>query len=1317
MRFRPLAGQIPPKTVLPKPVDNGQLWSEGSLRFQRWNGSISVSTGEAARPDAIYAQGDGGRMETTIFTPDLDRLGGLKIQEATEMFGRLLWCEAARLGLVNIVVSGDVTTADGGIDAKAETVGGKGAHSFNYQIKTGTSFKPWQPAAIAKELFGTSDAKPSKSKLGRAVRRCMDEGGTYVMVALGHDLLADNHAEAVSLLVKAFEMCGYKRPLVEVWGARQIANMMERYPSLCLDLGGLGDARFQTISSWSRNADMTPHVSLGAPQADFIRTVQTLLTGADIQHVRVVGEPGIGKTRLTLEAIKNLPLLSARAVYVPHAEYFQNGQLFFELLKDDREYSIVLVIDECDDDDRSSIFNALRGRPRIKLVTIDHGPELSSDSLMEVVKFPQLEDAQIREILAEYIGDAEHAHNWVSWCEGSARVAHAVGDNLKRNPADILKPPATVPIWDRFVLGYNKVKGEQAERLLTITRHIALFRKFGARKPVEEEGRFVAKLAARVDPAITPGAFDIAVAALAGRRILQGTHTMRLVPRALHVHLWKQWWEIHGHGADLAALMDEMPETLRGWFLDMLIYSNGSPSARAAIGEVLGAEDGTFTSKKFVASKSGSHFLSVMAEADPAATISVLELTVGSWPRAELPALDEARQTLVHALEKIAVWEEHFAPAARLISHLAFGESARYSNNARGTLKGLFYLRGAPTQAPAATRLAFAQKLLSSGDRFDRFLGLELFEKLFSDRSHTRIVGVEYQGLAPPIGFWAPRIWDDLFQPRREALQSLLASADPSDAEWQLAVSRVAIQASDDMLHYEPMTGLALETLRGQLDFPGGDGQALVKMLLHRMRYPIQGTSSSVAKRLQEILDATESGSFGKRFDRFVTYDTYEEDHYLDEKGELVESDVPRKRVEALAREFVEDAHVRGANLARVIQCAGRRASDFGRCVASISFQVCNLDQEILSGAASIAGEVNFGFLSGYLEMLRKLDPARWESRAMDLLMTDSPRRWQTAAVVFSGFSPSVVTRLLALFDAGEIEPSRFAPIGWKLGEEQLSSAEVEAICAHLNASGNADAARVAVQIASYRFAMGAEECSAELLWALLTNPTTFDHHHDNMTSHYWKTLAKSFRKRFPERDIELLGVVLETHCGPGGASLFSGVFDTVLQICKARPSESWPVMAKALEGNESSWTISHWLGEPQRSDQVGAEGGSVPTPMDCFDPKSVLDWVGSDPERAEAVTQALPKTLAQGRSGDLTRGFIEIFGAKSLQGRQLMGHFDTGTRSGPDSVYYSKQRDSARSWMSATTSAAAREWLGDFIAMLSRRIDEARIREERGFY
>lgn len=139
------------------------------------------------------------------------------VREATALFGRLLWCEAARLGLKNIFVSGDIDSADGGIDAKAERVDGSGRHSFFYQIKAGASFKPWQPAAISKELFASAIGRPSKKRLGSAVRRCLDTRGTYILVVPGHDLLAENHSKSISLLRSAFAACGYPKARVEVW--------------------------------------------------------------------------------------------------------------------------------------------------------------------------------------------------------------------------------------------------------------------------------------------------------------------------------------------------------------------------------------------------------------------------------------------------------------------------------------------------------------------------------------------------------------------------------------------------------------------------------------------------------------------------------------------------------------------------------------------------------------------------------------------------------------------------------------------------------------------------------------------------------------------------------------------------------------------------------------------------------------------------------------------------------------------------------------------------------------------------------------------
>ena len=1254
-------------------------------------------------------------MDTSIFTPDIERLGKLKIQEATEVFGRLLWCEAGRLGLVNIVVSGDINSADGGIDAKAELVGGKGGHSFHYQIKTGTSFKPWQQAAIAKELFGDAGVRPSRSALGPAVRRCLSNGGTYVMLALGHDLLAENHSLAEDLISESFRNCGFKDPRVQVWGSRQVANMLERYPSLCLDLGAKGDLLFQTVSSWAMNGDMTPELSLGDTQEQFISRLQALLTGPDVQHARIVGEPGIGKTRLVLEAIQKLPPLASKAIYVPTADLFQKSKLFFELLKEDREYSAVLVVDECDDDERASIFRALKGRTRIKLVTIDHGPETAGDSLMEVLKFPPLEDAQIEAILRQYIGNSVHAHNWVSWCEGSARVAHAVGDNLKRNPGDILKSPAVVPIWERFILGYSKASGEAADRVMTIARHIALFRKFGARRPVAAEADYIAKLAGRIDPTITRGAFELAVDKLANRRILQGSHTLRLVPRALHVHLWKQWWQIHGSSVDLAALMDEMPETLRKWFLDMMIYSNGVPSAQAAIKDVLGANDGPFTSREFVATKSGSRFLGVMAEADPAATLAVLQRTVGAASRVELKRFDDGRQNLVHALEKIAVWSQHFASATRLLAHLCFGESTTYSNNAKGTLIGLFVLRGGATQATPLDRLAVAQELANEADDFNRRLGLDLLKTFLTDKSRTRVIGVEYQGLAPEIEFWTPKLWRDLFDPRKVALRGLLASSKPMDPEWQTALSEVIIEGADDLLWSKEASDWAISVLREHLDFPGGNRQALIVMLINRVRHPYNGTPPNVTKALSEILDATGTGSFSTRFDRFVTYDIHEENYCFSPSGEYIESDVPTKRVEALAGEFVGSPTIRHESLESVLRSRGQRASSFGRFVASTSSEIVNLDDEILTCAETLKEDVGNFFLSGYLERIKNSDRARWEAHALRLLADENPATWKIRAVVFSGLSPKVTERLLDLFAAGSVHASHFQNVGWNFGETDLTSEQVESICARLDKSGDVEAARTAVEIASSRFARKHTDSSSELLWSLLMNSKVFERHVDQMTSYYWKTLATAFRTRHPERDLELLAGILTVHCSSYTINSYSEVFETVAEICKAHPKDSWPLVGHALETSEASWTIANWLGENYRTEDPPEGAARARLPIDAFDPEQILRWLAEKPSRAELIIDAIPKSLELGAGGELARGFVDFFGARSNEARSLMGNFEGGTRWGPDSAYYAKQRDKARIWIEAA-SPTVREWIGEWLDKLSNRIEQARIAEEREF-
>ena len=85
-----------------------------------------------------------------------------------------------------------------------------------------------------------------------------------------------------------------------------------------------------------------------------------------------------------------------------------------------------------------------------------HSRKVSGDTAIQVFPCPPLQVAEVRGILASYAGEHYEISRWAEWCGGSPRVAHAVGENLKRIPRDILKEPATVPIWDRYVVGYKR---------------------------------------------------------------------------------------------------------------------------------------------------------------------------------------------------------------------------------------------------------------------------------------------------------------------------------------------------------------------------------------------------------------------------------------------------------------------------------------------------------------------------------------------------------------------------------------------------------------------------------------------------------------------------------------------------------------------------------------------------------------------------------------------------------------------------------------------------------------------------------------------
>jgi len=1252
----------------------------------------------------------------STLAPEPGDLGSLDAEQGTRLVQQLLRCEAISLGLnpKDVVVSLRINDPDGGIDAKvgcsleAGSLIAEGITHF--QIKTGSSFKPWQKGWIKKELFGKSTVPPSKRLLGEAVRECLDNDGTLRFITLGYDLLPSQHTRAIQTLVELLFQCGYEHPKVDVIGQGQLIGEIEKYPSICLDLVGLSDGGFLTYKSWSNNSQMQVKLELGKEQEGFLNEVREAILGNDFQHVRVIGEPGIGKTRLVLEAI-SMENIAPSVVYIPSGEDFQKSKLSQELLKRDRNYTVTLVIDDCDVKDRASIWSVFKGLRNIKIVSIDHGPEDSADSAMKTMRFPKLNDDQIKKILLSYLGTTHDLTNWAEWCEGSPRVAHAVGENLKNNDGDILKSPADVPIWDRFIIGHKEMGSADAEQHRMILRHISLFNKFGFESPVSDEAKFIATLVQRNDPSVTWGRFQTIVQHYRDKRILQGRHTLFIVPKALRIHLWVDFWKKYGTGFDFTSFFNEVPESMKHWFLELFKYAHEPESARTVVKQVLSPK-GPFSEKSFLESKVGLRFLNYLAEADPNATLCLIERTIGSWDRKKLMSWEAGRQDIVWALEKIAVWEELFPRAVEVLAIMAVAENSKYGNNAKGTLLGLFSvgMGWAPTQAPPSKRLPKLRQFVSSEDKDRRALGLEICEKWLKTRGGARQIGPEYQGLRPPIKFWLPQTYGEVFDPWREVLELLRNELNNSNEEERIKIAGILIHAGEELLDVENLRDEVFQMLFELAKEPDLSRKKLTKLVIRKLRFRSGNLDEESIAKLQQLDEFITGKSLLDKITRYVLNTDWDED-WVFKNGEPEEDSLPVNRVVDLATQLVGNINDYSAIVPKLIRSNGHRlvqlGEECGKAADSIVYD------DIVKKELESDG-VNGAFAGGYLKGKRSRNFLGWEKLLLHFLEEDKTRKVSVDLVWISGCSQRIITKMLELYRQDKLSANAFNRLPFSR-EEGMTEADVLQVVNTL--LEKPDKASVGICIEHfYSFYIRKEKALSlpeEITFSLLSSPFSGDSDDSNMGDYYWGNVAEKFLEKYPFRAMDLFASILsrEDRLSPIGTSQYiSQVADNIVGI---HPSESWKIISNKLEGEYSTkqFEITNWLGDS------GFGKGARKEPISLIPADEIISWIDEDKEkRLHTVSSMLPQTLSVEEGGMLTKLFIEKYCGDESIVNSVISHFCSGMWSGPVSIHYSEKRDAARKWFGETDSSEVQQWLGKYIDRLSDSIEEEQIREERKF-
>ena len=1255
----------------------------------------------------------------TILTVRNEDLQRLSPEEAVTFFRELLWAEATSMGIGKTLINvpSAIYSADGGIDAEvhgAQAGGGQGIIKqglTRYQIKTG-EFSPSRESDIKSILFndGTSDLKPR-------VKSCLDRDGTFVIVLFGWDdpeRKDEQHVDAFRKNLITIDT-KYGNSKIDIWGQNKLRGFLAPFPSLALAIKGLSAVQFQTHKSWSQNKDMRQAFVKSIDFEQKAAEIREILRSSNAaKHIRVIEEAGGGKTRFILEATQTEDL-SPLVLYTKAAKFI-NSDLLYYILREDNHFNAVIVADECNQQQRIELWNHLSGRgPRIKLITISNEPDIKECDI-NYCTIPSLSPDDIKQIILSYGLTKDYVDRWAALAGNSPRFAHMIGTNLKYYPGDILRP--VEGIYERVIAGYDDPQTEEVKKRKRVLMHIALFRRFGFRKPVEEEAKVVSKLVEKVDRDITWGKFQEIVERMVSQNILQGETTLYITPEAFHIRMWTEWWDTYGSSFNLEDFMADIPENLklRDWFSEMFKYAAESGTALRIVKELLGP-DGPIKGTDVFGTTSAGRFFLALTEAAPEAALKCLERIINKLSKDELLQFTTGRRDVVWALEKIAVWKELFLDAARLLLQLGEAENEKFANNASGMFAGLFSPapgRVAPSEASPQERFPALKEALESNSREKRLIGLKACSKALETSHFSRMVGAEYQGLRREPDLWMPKTYGELFDAYRQVWQFLAQKLEAFEEGERNEAINILLNNSRGLLLYYNLADMVITTLHDLSQKPYGDKKKILSAVVSILHYDHKGLAEDILTPLERLRDELTGSDFSALIKRYVGMDLLEDQ--FDEKGNPVDSVHPK--IEELAGRAVKDVSLLENELPWLVTTEAPHGFGFGYELGKgdRGFKLLPL---LLDIQRRVTANASVYFLGGYFRTIFEANPNMWEQQ-LDALAKDEKLNLLLPELTWrSGMTDRAAMRLLDLAQKGTIGFEHFSLFGIGSVLKDLSEKTFIELCNFLLRHDNYHAISIALDLYFFYYIHRASKppLPEELTLRLLTHKSLFEKpekgRRGQMDEYHWTGIGKAFVQTYPEKGVVLADKIFE-HFGEDGTILegfFSETQSVLNEITKRYPAEVWGKIKAFLNPplDVRAFHITEWLkgGDFHRQ----GEGMLSVIPAD-----SVWEWVDQDiGERAWYLATFVPKELYREEWNICwAMEILKRYGDRDDVRRNLMANFSSEGWTGPQSVHYQNKKQWLLDFRKDEGNENVKRWIDEYVDIIDKDIERARFREER---
>ena len=748
-------------------VEAGELIGGGPRAFTKYE-SGDIRPSAAARnllrllrenPSAISILGGRAPLPVAARTPSPFEVDGSDIGELDErMFPQLLrhllnaeaWANDLPCPVIH--VASNIHAPDGGEDGRIMWQGGPSATLYlpsrlcQFQLKTRTI----TPSKAAK------DVSPKRGSVKEMVRSVLADGAHYLMLCTHpypRKQIEDREARIREALEDAGLIVAHNR--IEFRDADQIAAWVNHYPPVAVWVkekvrpGTIG-----CFSSWDAWATRPEH--LASPWVSDERLPELLAplrqrVAEPREVVRVVGLSGVGKSRLTLEALRSTAedrlagrLQSDTVMYAVLSESSpEHVMQVVQRLAGSGKRALV-VVDNCDPETHQVLTGmVLREESRLSLVTI--GDEVAAGANETALKVDEAPASVVEPIIAHISPSVPVAERQrlLRFSSGFPKIAIGIGRTWDAGRSLIHATDDN--LVDAFVLGR---KPQAPELLLKSAMLLAAFGLVRMEPKADDQvASFGRQLSAKD---LYAGVTRLVARDVVQRRGRYAILQPLLIAMKLAERQWSEWdqetWDM--------ALSGDANSELTVLAARRLALLNTTAIAQRVVDHVC-RHDGPFDSVDGIVKARQAAVLSALAEIDPARIAYRIDQSLG-----EAEALGQTshdtRRHLVEAAAKISFHSESFAEGARLLLRLAVTENETWRDDASRRFKSLFPIILGSTEADGDARLSFLDEAADTRKASRRALVVDSLGKGCKMGHYSRLGGAETQGSRPELHSWRP---------------------------------------------------------------------------------------------------------------------------------------------------------------------------------------------------------------------------------------------------------------------------------------------------------------------------------------------------------------------------------------------------------------------------------------------------------------------------------------------------------------------------------------------------------------------------------